>query len=282
MNHRQRPEAPSSPEGQQDGAESHGATPQAMERQWVRRNHRSTFARNTRRSLNGTPGATTSGTPIRLGINGAGRVNSTEASYPPSDSTCHGEAEWWSWPNKLVASDQPGQPDRISLMHQLLARLNDFPHQVFDDYEAAMERVTPEIRYAHGCVMQAWLRMCSLENGSFQDIDTDIIGEGQQPKRLRPSGTAWMELRGRPVDGSLEIPAYNGMTLVTYGATFQVEVATGARVEPMLDHCARAALERQCQEIFATGDIVASGGLVLREDGPLLFATTCEPVISPG
>ena len=56
-------------------------------------------------------------------------------------------------------------------------RLHDFPHRVFDDYSAAMEGVSPEFRYAHGCVMQAWLKLGRLEYGWFSEVDTDFLME---------------------------------------------------------------------------------------------------------
>ena len=130
--------------------------------------------------------------------------------------------------------------------------------------------------------MQAWLKLGGLVHGWSQDVDTDFLAEEQQPKRMRSPGTAWVEVRGRPIAGSLEIRGCNGMTPVTYEATFQVEVATGARVGLMLDYDDRAELERQCQVIFAAGDVVVSGGLVLLEDGPLVIGTKWEPVISLG
>ena len=42
-------------------------------------------------------------------------------------------------------------------------------------YSAAMAGVTADVRYAHGCVMQAYLKLGSLEYGWFQDEDLDFL-----------------------------------------------------------------------------------------------------------
>ena len=51
----------------------------------------------------------------------------------------------------------------------------------------------------------------------------------------------------------------------------------------MRNHEDRIEIEHQCQEIFgqeifAAGDFVVSGPLLLLEDGPLVIATKWEPV----
>ena len=64
--------------------------------------------------------------------------------------------------------------DRMSLLHQLLVRLHNFPHKVLDDYSAAMEGVSLEVKYVHACVMQNWLKLGRLAYGWFSDLDTNF------------------------------------------------------------------------------------------------------------
>ena len=100
------------------------------------------------------------------------------------------------------------------------------------------------------------------------------------PKPLRGPGHAWVELRGWPVKGSLEIKEYPDATPATCEATIKVEVATGQIVTVVRRQSDgdRQELERQCQEIFDAGDVVLSGPLLLMEDETLVVATRWEPV----
>ena len=136
-----------------------------------------------------------------------------------------------------------------------------------DELEAAV--VSPLIRK-----MQTWT------NGPSDAAPGDTVvpeKKLQRVQHVRQSGTAQAELRGCPVPGSLEIQDYTGMTPVSYGATMRVESAGGS-CTVMRDHGDRAELERECQEIFDAGDVVVSGPLVFLKDGPLIVATTWEPV----
>ena len=186
-----------------------------------------------------------------------------EPSNPPEDSLHDGSQSTNEPETGLTENEIDGQEPVVAEMGQVLAPEVD-----------SQDSLPPEPSYAD-------------EIGPLLDMDTGKqIGLAQVRWYTRPlpsPGHAWMEFRGWPVSGSLEIKEYPDETPASCEATLKVELSTG-QVVTVLRHRRdgdRQELERQCQGVFDAGDVVVRGPLLLMEDETLVVVTTWEPIVGP-